>query len=125
MDANAISTPCAIWPLRLVLTNQGVKFLRDLPYQVFDDTRLTVVTSPPSLTLPPAQVRTAQRRPTWLRSLPIHRLHAWSACSERHLHRTRGINGLAAGHLAVGKEHIFQPSRANPAFTFLLPFTRT
>ena len=34
-------------------------------------------------------------------------------------------NGLADDHLAVGKEHIFQLSPANPAFTFLLLFTRT
>ena len=75
--------------------------ITDLPYEVSDDTRLNAHGEVVEGRLPPAQVRTAQRRPTWLRSLPIHRLHAWSACSKRHLHRTRGINGLADGHLAV------------------------
>ena len=101
------------------------ELITDLPYQVVDRTRLTVATSPPSLTLPPAQVRTAQRRPTWLRSLPIHRPHAWSACSKRHLNRTRGINGLADDHLAVGKEHISAGHTRSRPFTFLLLFTRT
>ena len=100
--------------------------ITDLPYEVFDDTRLTAwggrrrSTAAGTGSDSPTKADMAEIAPD-----PSTARMECLFRSERHLHRPRGINGLADGHLAVGKEHISAGHTRSRPFTFLLLFTRT